>query len=880
MNKSKHISLYFLCLAFSFHAQVNWKNISTKGMGYADGLIIHPQTNVKYVRTDVGGIFKFNNTSQDWTNLTDTLSSLNRPGINSVEAFAVDYTTSGINQVLYALCGNGFKSYLLKSTNGGISWTINQGWQDSIKVFGNSAWRCAGERLAIDPNNSNVVYCGTRLNGLYKTDNAAQQWNNVISFTAKGGKGGLETNGGISFVVFDPSSTTTINNQIVSKNIYVGLIDGGIYRSDNGGNAWCFLANGFDTALYNPVRAVFNNNRLIVALMQDGDQYNDGEIWQFTPNSNNCNGVWANKTPGLQNNYICPVWGKYMYNAIAVKSNTPNTVYVASRGGTPGKLFYTTNFNAAFPNWKILALEDSTGYLSCISNYKKSIFKTPPSWVNTKGFDWVGNIEFDKIDTNKLWISSGNGVMVAEDVSTTPVIINSINTMKGLEILCVNEMVSPPLPNTTPLVTSVMDILGVRYQNLNTGNLKKLDTTFELGAAVSLAYSFQNPNTMALVGQDYFYPDSINRKLKSTDGGITWQSFYTTTNTCNDAPYGGNVAISSTNPSNMVWVPNFTSKKNGCTQPIKNQPRFTINGGATWTTCNNINFPSGNFPFTFDSRFAIGKSLESDKVNGNKFYYFAMQGNSFLTQLWRTTDGGANWTSMSSGAMPITGSGQLKANPFVEDDIWFAPFNNYILENDTNPNLRKLYHSTNGGVTWNPLSTMDEVYAFGFGMKAIGSNNAALIIHGKKNNIESIYLSNDLGNTFINLGTNNIPEGIISNIEGDMKVNGRIYISTGCRGAWYGDIASIALNTKLNIGKNELKISPNPTKTYFKIESLFGLDTKESEITIFDVLGRKIKTVQIKNTSDKINISDLNKGVYLVVLMNKTIRHEAKLIIE
>jgi xyloglucan-specific exo-beta-1,4-glucanase len=882
MNKIKLTSFYFLCLAFSFHAQVNWKSISSKGMGYVDGLIIHPQSNIKYVRTDVGGIFKFNISSQDWSNLTDTLQTLNRIGLNCVETFAVDFNTIGGNQVLYALCGNGAKSYMLKSTNDGQSWTINQGWQDSIKVYGNSAWRCAGERLAIDPNNSNIVYCGTRLNGLYKTDNAAQQWNKVSSFTAQGGKGGLETNGGISFVVFDSSTTTTINSQTVSKNIYIGLIDGGIYRSDNGGVSWNYLTNGFDTGLYNPVRAVFNNNRLIIALMQDGDQYNDGEIWQFTPNNNNSSGTWANKTPGLQNNYTCPVWGKYMYNAVAVKQNSPNTVYIASRGGTPGKIFYTNNFNATFPNWKILALEDSSGYLSCLSNYKRSVFKTPPSWVNTQGFDWVGNIEFDKTDTNRLWLSSGNGVMVAEDVNATPVIINSQNTMKGLEILCVNQIVSPPLPNTTPMIAGVMDILGMRFQNLNNGNLSKLDTSFGLGAGVSLAYSFQNPNTMALVGQDYFDPTSINRKIKSNDGGITWQSFYTVANTCNDAPYGGNIAISATNTNNMIWVPNFTSTKSGCSQPIKNQPRYTQDGGTTWNFCNNINFPAGNFPFTFDSRFAIGKSLESDKVNGNKFYYFAMQGTTFVTQLWRTTDGGANWTSMSTGVMPITGSGQLKANPFVEDDIWFSPFNNYILENDTSPNLRKLYHSTDGGATWNPLTGISEVYAFGFGMKALGSNNPALIVYGKINNIESIYVSNDMGVTFTNLGSNNIPEGIIGNIEGDMKVNGRIYIATGCRGSWYGDVSNISTkegNKFLNM-VNDFEISPNPANDYFKLTIPFDIENKKTVLKVYDMLGREIKLITLKSTLDKINVNTLKKGLYIVELISDSKKLAAKLAIE
>ena len=45
-------------------------------MGYVDGLIINPQTNIKYVRTDVGGIFRFDNGSKSWTNLLDNLKSI------------------------------------------------------------------------------------------------------------------------------------------------------------------------------------------------------------------------------------------------------------------------------------------------------------------------------------------------------------------------------------------------------------------------------------------------------------------------------------------------------------------------------------------------------------------------------------------------------------------------------------------------------------------------------------------------------------------------------------------------------------------------------------------------------------------------------------
>ena len=282
------------------------------------------------------------------------------------------------------------------------------------------------------------------------------------------------------------------------------------------------------------------------------------------------------------------------------------------------------------------------------------------------------------------------------------------------------------------------------------------------------------------------------------------------------------------------------------------------------------------FGFSFNSTFSIGKLLESDKVNGSKFYFYAMEGNTFLTKLWQTTDSGANWTAMSTGVLPITGTGQLKANPFVENDIWFAPFNIYILQNDPSPDLRKLWHSTDGGTSWTTLSTIDEVYAFGFGKKETGNNFATLIVYGKIGSVESIFISYDLGLTFTDLGTQNIPEGIIGNIEGDMKISNRIYISTGCRGGWYGEVPQTLSNSE-NISAN-LIIYPNPTKDYFTID----LKQKFSEnniLNINDLLGKKIIAVALKQKVSIIDIQNLEKGVYIVTLSNGIENWKSKLII-
>jgi hypothetical protein len=58
-----------------------------------------------------------------------------------------------------------FEGYVLKSTNKGTTWT-----QTSLAPFNNStdpandSYRFNGQKMAIDPNNPNIVYVGTPSN--------------------------------------------------------------------------------------------------------------------------------------------------------------------------------------------------------------------------------------------------------------------------------------------------------------------------------------------------------------------------------------------------------------------------------------------------------------------------------------------------------------------------------------------------------------------------------------------------------------------------------------------------------------------------------------------------------------------------------------------
>jgi hypothetical protein len=50
---------------------------------------------------------------------------------------------------------------------------------------GNETKRWAGERLAVNPFNSNVIFFGSRLNGLWKSADAGATWDKVTSFSGQ-----------------------------------------------------------------------------------------------------------------------------------------------------------------------------------------------------------------------------------------------------------------------------------------------------------------------------------------------------------------------------------------------------------------------------------------------------------------------------------------------------------------------------------------------------------------------------------------------------------------------------------------------------------------------------------------------------------------------
>ena len=70
--------------------QYNWKNVQIAGGGYVPSIVFNPtERNLIYARTDIGGAYRWNESTQRWAPLLDFVG-WNNWGFNGVSSIATD----------------------------------------------------------------------------------------------------------------------------------------------------------------------------------------------------------------------------------------------------------------------------------------------------------------------------------------------------------------------------------------------------------------------------------------------------------------------------------------------------------------------------------------------------------------------------------------------------------------------------------------------------------------------------------------------------------------------------------------------------------------------------------------------------------------------
>jgi xyloglucan-specific exo-beta-1,4-glucanase len=147
-----------------------WKNVVTGGGGgFTPGIVFsNAAKGVAYARTDIGGLYRLN-ADDSWTPLTDyaNTTSWNNWGIDALAADPTNAKNVYVAVGMYTNSWDPNNGAILRSKDSGNTWASAP---LPFKVGGNMPGRGMGERLAVDPKLSSVLYFGARSGkGLWKS---------------------------------------------------------------------------------------------------------------------------------------------------------------------------------------------------------------------------------------------------------------------------------------------------------------------------------------------------------------------------------------------------------------------------------------------------------------------------------------------------------------------------------------------------------------------------------------------------------------------------------------------------------------------------------------------------------------------------------------
>ncbi len=734
------------------NAFTGWTTVKMGGGGYVPGVIYHPTVpNLRYARTDMDGVYRWDNGMSTWTALTDSFS---RPdgSHEGAESMAVDPTDA--NKVYMTT------SVSVSSGNGRFYYSSNQGstWNYVTLPFpvgSNNQGRAIGERLMADPNRPSTMFYASRTAGLWKSTNSGLNWSQVTSLSSyvmtstdmTNANGGSPI--GAEFVLFDVTVPTTGFTPTGSptQTIYVGVapdykavagLSSHLYKSTDGGATWSgvaipaavtstitatqlhipHLARAADGMLYVPFTSNSGPGSAAPSMLYKFD----GTNWTQLIGSSDGTGRYLGGIGGLSVYGsgattkiafgVTNTWGDGGWVQIAMASSDNGTTWreIGRSGDTNGSLNY----------------HDTTFY-----------------------WGWIDDLKIDPFNPNHVSYVTGGGIFSTTDAFSTPLPHWTFD-VNGIEEMVNLAMMAPPPGAAYVLASGEGDTGLYVHTSLTTSSTRPSSLGGGNGTGIDMAWN----NPAFIVGVGTF---GTSKGAYSTDSGVTWTNFPTVPPTANNTSDSSKVAVTA-DGANIIWS-------------IANQvPYYTTNRGTTWTAT--------NLPATVANFGAY--HLVADRKNPLKVYAYDHGGNWWYPantgKFYRSTDGGHTFTAVSQTWNPNgNGSTDLAVNPFVEGDVWLADANN-------------LWHSVDSGITWTKLTAMATVgveytnvhgaMKVALGAPAPGASySAALYLVGTINGKDAVYRSIDMGANWVRIDDDAHRYGGVSRIGADTSIYGRVFMS-------------------------------------------------------------------------------------------------------
>ncbi len=787
------------------------------GAGFVSGLISVPGK-VKLARTDVGGAYKWDASNCEWKQMFDFVSEANI-GLLSVEAMAVDPNNTNN---MYFLCGCQYysdqKTSVLYTNDGGKTFKESVVSTVPLYVHGNGNGRNAGERIAVDPNNSKVIIAGGRVGTpvIISTDGAAtwkelsgfpKVYTNQVKWPAwvNNLQGTTENENGVVAIVFDETKKLANGN---TGRIFAGVSRSGadnVYVTEDGGSTWKAIT--IDNSLM-PVRMKMNGKGDLIVTMADKCWgASSGAIYKYNVET----GKVTNISPS-----------KLACSDVAIKASNPDYMITSTNN---------TWVNQAWDNGKtangdIIYVTKDGGKSWTSLQDKMVLTNNGVTWVPGYALHWCGGICLDAEDENKASFTSGNGIWscnniweILENPNAKPEVYFDV---QGVEESVPLDMIS--IQGKDPM-SVIGDYTGFVHKSV--AEYAPIHNPAP-GTTYGIGYAGSNTDVIARVCASEY---EAQNSYITTDGGKKWNSM-------------GNIAayhVGLSADGKKVFI---------CTKA--GELKVSSDNGASWSATgikSGASYVTGD-PVNSDYIYATTKIQKDGWIDITTFYVSA--------------DGGKTFTS--SLEMEFNKFSRITTVPGHEGVVYISdPAKGVMMSKDYGKTFSKV--------------GLEKCEAIGVG-KGKTSSSYTLFAYGNDGQGEGIFRSDDEGKTWLMTNDSRHLFGGPGNggfVVGDMNVFGRFYMSTTGMGIVYGDESSnyeaptYSCYTKGSVAgidevaaeveSDELVINPNPAAEGFSLN-------ESGDLVITNMLG---SVVAAGNYVAGTEVgAELANGVYVVSINGKT----------
>ena len=699
------------------------------GGGYVPALVFsRAEEGLAYLRTDIGGAYRHDKGASQWVPLLDAVPEARLMGVESI---AADPHTPGR---VYAALGmySGQKAALARSDDKGAHWQM---FEAPFAMGGNEDGRGMGERLAIDPAASDVLWFGSRHDGLWRSGDRGAHWQKQAAFpyAGAGQPPKYQTHGGIGFVVFDARPG--------QHRMAAGVSDpgqGAVYLSDDGGASWHAVPAG--PAGMVPTRAEFAADGTLFVTFDDWigpNGVHKGAVWALSAQGN-----WRDITPerGAEGGYM----------GLATDPAAPGTVVVASldRWHPGDTLWRSTDAGA---HWEDLSRRST----------RDVAFS---AWLDHVGGSehmghWMSALAIDPFHPSHIAYGTGATVFEAGNLGNSGPVDWHVWT-QGIEETVPLALVSPT--GGAPLLSGLGDIGGFAHDRLDAAPARPHIDPF-LPNTNSLDYAGLAPRFVVRSGTARNPdPKTVATLALSEDGGHTWRPLRVPPLAAE--PGGPAERFDTTGDASIVIG------ADGGTLVVNTPvPLFSHDGGKSWRPCAGLPTHS---------------RVIADKADPKRFYAVEFDSGLVLA----STDAAESFLAVPARSLPAKLADlkpwnrekplQFMAAPGRVGDLWMRVNGALYVSRDGAQSFRR--------------RTASDIWIDSFTLGAPLRAGGWPVLFAKAGGAGGIglYRSLDGGETWARInGKADVWGNEISALEGDPRVAGRVYVGVGGRGIMVGEPA-------------------------------------------------------------------------------------------